>query len=362
MTARHTSQRISQRDRQVLDYLRFIADNEGTVGGSTYAIARELGMHRQTLSRVLQRLAKTGAVVLEDHACTPVRVTNHVTDNVTDNVTNNVTNNVTDTVTDIVTDIGPQNVLWTITCTLPHIPRYVTGNTENVTLSPENVTFSPKIVTLSPEIETQTVTDKKETKQKNEEIPPAPPKEEKKQKKEKNPLTPACVREEISTKSDESRLEQRRQRFFDALQPFTTRYGQEMITQVAEILDRAQPVEHADALRTATHLEHLSAPFQMGKKRLRLHHATPQRLQPKQSQRPSPTHFRGLHPGRASESHRRHRTIYPRSGTPQGRRPPASSLLISFHAITCKFAKKLTVVFDFFNTFVRNYNKLIGLK
>ena len=43
----------------VLDYLLFISDSEGTVTGSTYAIACELGMHRQTLSRILQRLAKS---------------------------------------------------------------------------------------------------------------------------------------------------------------------------------------------------------------------------------------------------------------------------------------------------------------
>ena len=42
------------------------------------------------------------------------------------------------------------------------------------------------------------------------------------------------MREEIATKTDEERLEQRRQRFVDALQPFAARYGQEMITQFAE--------------------------------------------------------------------------------------------------------------------------------
>ena len=103
-----------------------------------------------------------------------------------------------------------------------------------MTLSSQTVTESPQIVTLSTEIVTQTVTNKKETKQKNEEIPPAPPKEEKKQKKEKNSPTTACAREEIATKTDEERLEQRRLRFVDALQPFAARYGQEMITQFAE--------------------------------------------------------------------------------------------------------------------------------
>ena len=248
MTARHTSLRISQRDRQVLAHLLTIADNNGMLTTSTYAIARELGMHRQTLSRILQRLAKTNDVVLADHACTPIRVTKTlqrpVTEPVTQNVTEmtpSVTKPVTHTVTEVTSSLTDEStvaagatVLWTVTCTLPHTPMYVTGNTENVTLSSQNVTESPEIVTLSPEIVTQTVTDKKETKQKNEEIPPAPPKEEKKQKKEKNSPATACVREEIATKTDEERLELRRLRFVDALQPFAARYGQETITQFAE--------------------------------------------------------------------------------------------------------------------------------
>ena len=59
MSTRHPSQQIAQRDRQVLDHLLSIADSEGRLSGSTYAIACELGMHRQTLSRILQRLAKS---------------------------------------------------------------------------------------------------------------------------------------------------------------------------------------------------------------------------------------------------------------------------------------------------------------
>ena len=233
MTARHTSQRISQRDRQVLAHLLTIADNKGMLTGSTYAIACELGMHRQTLSRILQRLSKAGDVVLADHACTPIRVTKTTQEPVTETVTHTVTE-VTLHKTDESTVAEGATVLWTVTCTFQYIPRYVTVNTETVTLSSQNVTESPEIVTLSPEIVTQTVTDKKETKQKNEEIPPAPPKEEKKQKKEKNSPPPACVREEIATKTDEERLEQRHQRFVDALQPFAARYSQGMITQFAE--------------------------------------------------------------------------------------------------------------------------------
>ena len=244
MTARQPSQRIFQRDRQVLAHLFTIADSEGMLTGSTYAIACELGMHRQTLSRILQRLAKTGDVVLANHACTPIRVTKTNQKTVTETVTQNVTEvtpSVTETVTqgmpyktDVSTVAAGATISWTVTCTFPYIPRYVMNNTENVTLSSQTVTESPQIVTLSTDIVTQTVTDKKETKQKNEEIPPAPPKEEKKQKKEKNSPTTACVREEIATKTDEERLELRRQRFVDALLPFAARYSQEMITQFAE--------------------------------------------------------------------------------------------------------------------------------
>ena len=210
MTARKPSQQIFLRDRQVLTHLFNIAD----------------------------------------HACTPIRVTKNLQETVTETVTKTVTESVTESVTETVTETVTEGVTegvtqvtlpmtghsaeavgapisWAATCTLPHTPRYVTGNAENVTLLSQNVTESPQNVT-------QTVTDKKETKQKNEEIPPAPPKEEKKQKKEKNSPTTACVREEIATKTDEERLELRRQRFVDTLQPFAARYGQEMITQFAE--------------------------------------------------------------------------------------------------------------------------------
>ena len=253
MTARHPSPIFSQRDRQVLDYLLSVADSEGMLTRSTYAIARDLGMHRQTLTRILHRLATAGAVTLDDHACRPIRVTNNVTQCVTSSVTNPVTLSVTNPVTLPVTLPVTQCVTlptnekdkvstesfceigsWSITCTIPVTPNYVSGCAEKASFSGKSVTYSPESVTLLATIATPTVTDKKETKQKNEEIPPTPPKEEKKQKKEKNSPKTACAREEISTKSDGERLEQRRQCFVDALQPFAERYGQEMIGQFAE--------------------------------------------------------------------------------------------------------------------------------
>ena len=210
MTARHPSQQIAQRDRLVLDHLLSIADSEGRLSSSTYAIACELGLHRQTLSRILRRLAKTGTVTLDHHACTPIRVTKNVTEGVTAE-TEGVTSPVTEVPTGAI-------ISWTVTSSLSYEPGYVMGQPKDVTVSDCNNAISD---------------DNKETKQKNEENPPAPPKEEKKQKKENSP-SPACARKEISEKTDEERLAQRRQRFIDTLQPFAARYGEEMIRQFAE--------------------------------------------------------------------------------------------------------------------------------
>ena len=210
MSTRHPSQQIAQRDRLVLDHLLSIADSEGRLSGSTYAIACELGLHRQTLSRILRRLAKTGTIILNHHACTPIRVTENVTEGVTAEA---------EDVTPPVTEVPTGAIIsWTITYSLSYQPGYVMRQPKDVTVSDCNNAVSD---------------DNKETKQKNEEIPPAPPKEEKKQKKENSP-SPACARKEISAKTDEERLEQRRQRFIDTLQPFADRYGEEMIRQFAD--------------------------------------------------------------------------------------------------------------------------------
>ena len=166
MSTRQPSQQIAQRDRQVLDHLLSIADSEGRLSCSTYAIACELGLHRQTLSRILRRLAKTGTVTLDHHACTPIRVT--------DGETKGVTAEAED-VTPPTTEVPTGAIIsWTVTYSLSYQPGYVMGQPKDVTISDCNVAVSD---------------DNKETKQKNEEIPPAPPKEEKKQKKENNTHT-----------------------------------------------------------------------------------------------------------------------------------------------------------------------------
>ena len=210
MAARKSSRYLSQRDRQVLDHLLSIADSKGRLTSSTYAIAIELGLHRQTLSRILVRLAKADTVVLADHSCTPIRMTGNVTAETAD-----VTHSVTPPISEAATY---EMYSWFITYTIPCSPHDMARPEENVTDSAPTVTPH--------------VTDKEETKQKNEETPPAPPQEEKKQNKEEN--TPTLPRAYERKATDEKRLEQRRQHFIESLQPFATRYGQEMIGQFAD--------------------------------------------------------------------------------------------------------------------------------
>ena len=190
MTAQQSTRYSYLRDQQVLEHLLSIADSEGRLSCSTYAISCELGLHRQTLSRILHRLARTGCVTLADHSCTPIHVTKDVPQQTSD-VTLPVTNSVTDSETNFVT--------YTI------VPLSPYATTLSVPLPTENVTlFVTDSVTNTM---TSTVTDKKETKQKNEEIPPAPPKEEKKQKKENNTHTTCMHARKITRVSTKKHLE-----------------------------------------------------------------------------------------------------------------------------------------------------------
>lgn len=174
MTAQHLSKLLLKRDKQVLDYLLSIADSEGNLTDSTYAIAHDLGIHRQILSRILRRLARTGAVTLDNHACRPIRVT--------DDVTGDVTQSMSQSATDDAVSTSYRIGSWSVTYTIFSVPKYASENAENDTLVTGAVTS----------VVTSAVTNKKETKQQNEEISPAPPKEEKKQKKKKaQPITRA---------------------------------------------------------------------------------------------------------------------------------------------------------------------------
>ena len=156
MSTRHPSLQIAQRDRQVLDHLLSIADSEGRLSSSTYAIACELGLHRQTLSRILRRLAKTGTVTLDHHACTPIRVMKNVTEGVTEGVTTEA-----EDVTPPVTEVPTGAIIsWTVTYSLSYQPGYVMTQPKDVTVSDCNIAVSD---------------DNKETKQKKRRNSPCTP-------------------------------------------------------------------------------------------------------------------------------------------------------------------------------------------
>ncbi|MBR6979818.1 MAG: hypothetical protein IKH88_08290 [Prevotella sp.] len=226
-----------KREALILVYLLANADNEGMVTSSTYAMAIELKTHRQSLSRIINHLAQTGWVSIEETApCTPYRdgiipvspkecqphlmtvekqptVTESVTSDVTSDVTNGVTYNVTNDVTfsdnrkEVTTHCASSG------CKHSHLEDVTLFVTSDVT---DDVTLD--------------VTIKEEKKQKKEEFPPAPPKEEKKQKKEKNTHTTAHAHE----KKPAEKLEERRRQFLATLTPYHERYGQEMVTQFGD--------------------------------------------------------------------------------------------------------------------------------
>ena len=238
-----------KREALILVYLLANADNKGVVNSSTYAMAIELKIHRQTLSRIINHLAQTRWVSIDEPApCTPCRdgipttspqkgpkhlmtaenqstvtptvmsdVTNDVTLPVTNDVTLPVTNDVTLPVTNDVTLFDTKKIGSTHCVSSECKHSHLDGVTGDVTLDvTEGVTLD--------------VTTKEEKKQKKEEFPPAPPKEEKKQKKEKNTHTTAHAHE----KKPAEKLEERRRQFLATLTPYHERYGQEMVTQFGD--------------------------------------------------------------------------------------------------------------------------------
>ena len=63
-----------KREALILVYLLANVDNEGEVTSSIYAIAIELKIHRQTLSRIINHLAQTGWVAIDESTpCAPCR-------------------------------------------------------------------------------------------------------------------------------------------------------------------------------------------------------------------------------------------------------------------------------------------------
>ena len=173
-------------------YLLTIANNQGEVTSSIYAIANALKIHRQTLSRIIKHLALSGWVVVkEDEYHTTV--TYPAAEDVTSHVTEDVTSRVTDDVTFSDAEKESQTFCVSGGCEL----RLLEGVTLPVT--------SP--VTLS-------VTNK----------------EEKKQKKEKTTHTNVHTCE----KKPEEKLVERRQQFLASLTPYYERYGEEMVTQFGD--------------------------------------------------------------------------------------------------------------------------------
>ena len=170
-----------KREAMILVFLLAEADEKGRVNSSVYALAQQLNMHRQTLTRIINHLCekgyatwiKTAAQDQPHQLCVTYNMTDDVTDVVTDNVTcaQEKIDAVTPSVSNIFGNMENQLVTTGVTdC----VTLYVTGD----------VTFG--------------VTYKKETKENKEENPPAPPKEEKKQKKEKISPSPVRAREKNS--------------------------------------------------------------------------------------------------------------------------------------------------------------------
>ena len=207
-------------EAMILVYLLAEADSKGRVNCSIYALAQQLNMHRQTLTRIINNLCKKGYATWRNTAAHGQHHQLYVTYNVTDCVTDDVT----DGVTDDVTCTQEKNDAVT-----PSVSS-IFGNMENKLVT----TDVTDVVTLGV---TDNVTCKKETKENKEENPPAPPKEEKKQKKEKISPSPVRAREknpETKYASTKANIEQRRQDFINSLTSYTSRYGEEMIRHFGE--------------------------------------------------------------------------------------------------------------------------------
>ncbi len=225
-----------KREATALFHLLLEADGEGKVQSSIYALAQLLNIHRQTLTRIINRLCEKGYTTWETTAAPGQRHLLYVTLDVTDGVTKDVTKGVTDGVTKDVTD----GVTKKVTCSdekndsTTHSQSSRCNNKEDKTATSTMTQDVTQGVT--PDV-TQGVTTKEETKEKKEENPPAPPQEEKKQKKEENSPSPGRAREKNpgnKTTDPSATLEQRRQRFMETLSPYTDRYGEEMIRHFSE--------------------------------------------------------------------------------------------------------------------------------
>lgn len=221
-------------DALVYLYLQSVAI-DGMVSQSGYAMARQLGLYRVTLSRILRRLEQRRAISImpsEDNGNLLQSVSIHLLLPQEKNVT-----------------LPEENVTLSEANVTP-VEENVTSVEENVTLPEANVTLQAENITTIavsevpvPEqvvpivehatpIEEQTVpieehdasatAERPKKKNKNEKAPATP--------KEKNKRKTPHPRARKSTQT----LDERRQTFVDSLTPFIPTYGMEMINAFAD--------------------------------------------------------------------------------------------------------------------------------
>ena len=228
-------------DALVYLYLQSVAI-DGMVSQSGYAMARQLGLYRVTLSRILRRLEQRRAISImpsDDNGNLQQSVCIHLLLSQEKNVT--LTEENVTPVEENVTSVEANVTLSEENVTLAE--ANVTSVEANVTLQSENITTiavsevsGPEQVTPIVEhatsIEKQTVpieehdasatAERPKKKNKNEKAPTTP--------KEKNKRKTPHPRARKSTQT----LDERRQTFVDSLTPFIPTYGMEMIKAFAD--------------------------------------------------------------------------------------------------------------------------------
>ena len=111
-----------KREALVLIYLLAMADDDGRVNDSIYGMARQLKMHRQTLTRIITRLCEKGHATWNDTATEQPKQILYVTKGVTEDGAKDVTYGVTYGVTKDVTHPTERK---------SHITDYESGKCKN---------------------------------------------------------------------------------------------------------------------------------------------------------------------------------------------------------------------------------------
>ena len=207
-------------DALVYLYLQSIA-NDGMVCQSGYAIARQLGIYRVTLSRILNRLEQQCAISItpySDNDNHPQLMGIHLLLSQENNVTA-----IAEDVTAKVENVTP--VLENVTTTEEIVtPVTFVDTTDSEDVKPITIvdTFdTEEITSVEENVTPATATDDDEPKKKNKkENAPTTPKEK---NKIKNPHSRTRARKSTQT------LDERRQTFIESLTPFIPTYGMEMV-------------------------------------------------------------------------------------------------------------------------------------